>query len=735
MWLIRTDTAEREEIPKADLPLQKRLCTTHTSTYELRESSAAAAARLREPVRDDLYRVTELSTTFDRETSMIYAMLEEKQDDQALQRARVNRLFRDRRYNAHTPRLMKGEARASLDCRFQTIVGTQQEEIKELRVAHRKLQTQFIQALTALKLCQTQLTAALGRIQILKATKVPAHPEKMATKRTTRANPTTTTTTTTTSVTDAQLEARIKQGVAKALVACDADRNTNGDDSHVSGTGLTLRDLVKRNSTEGLNLCALSATITMMVHVLRNAISATKLATLLVIVEVQQMKDCPKFKNNNRGTQCGNATTLSEVYAVGRAGTNPDSNVVTDLMPVELGSFDAIIDMDWLEKYQAVIVCAEKIVRIPWGNEILIVIGDGSDWGNKTRLNIISCAKTQKSPSDSTSGILNRFDTWCCTCSTGTFSIGPVRDERVVGPTEGAIRKRLYKTQFRTLGSTGLFCPEEGWIILNVMPFGLTNASAVFMDVMNLVCKPYLDEFVIVFIDDILIYSKNKKKHEEHLKAILKLLKKEELYAKFSNANFGFPSEIRYHPRKANVVADALSRKDRIKPIRVRALVMTIGLELPKQILNAHTEAQKLENIKNEDVGGMLIRIKFLEITLEGFGEGYAQGFAFERSSTFWKTGEAKPQICWTFQEVHADKQLDVSLDGLHFDDKLHFVEEPIEIMDREVKRLKRSRIPLVKVRWNSRRGPEFTWECEDQFRKKYLHLFSKTAPSSSAAS
>ncbi|GKB76320.1 putative reverse transcriptase domain-containing protein [Tanacetum coccineum] len=86
-------------------------------------------------------------------------------------------------------------------------------------------------------------------------------------------------------------------------------------------------------------------------------------------------------------------------------------------------------------------------------------------------------------------------------------------------------------------------------------------------------------------------------------------------------------------------------------------------------------------------------------------------------------------------KKCYADEPLAVPLDGLHFDDKLHFVEEPVEIMDREVKRLKRSRIPLVKVRWNSKRGPEFTWEREDQFRKKYPHLFTKTAPSSSAAS
>ncbi|GJS24588.1 putative reverse transcriptase domain-containing protein [Tanacetum coccineum] len=86
-------------------------------------------------------------------------------------------------------------------------------------------------------------------------------------------------------------------------------------------------------------------------------------------------------------------------------------------------------------------------------------------------------------------------------------------------------------------------------------------------------------------------------------------------------------------------------------------------------------------------------------------------------------------------KKCYVDEPLVVPLDGLHFDDKLQFVEEPVEIMDREVKRMKRSRIPIIKVRWNSRRGPEFTWEREDQFRKKYPHLFTKTAPSSSVAS
>nr|GFA76612.1 putative reverse transcriptase domain-containing protein [Tanacetum cinerariifolium] len=84
-------------------------------------------------------------------------------------------------------------------------------------------------------------------------------------------------------------------------------------------------------------------------------------------------------------------------------------------------------------------------------------------------------------------------------------------------------------------------------------------------------------------------------------------------------------------------------------------------------------------------------------------------------------------------KKCHAGRPLAVSLDGLHFDDNLYFVEEPVEIVDREVKRLKKSRIPLVKVRWNSKRGPEFAREREDQFRKKYPHLFARTASTSSA--
>ncbi|GKC85797.1 putative reverse transcriptase domain-containing protein, partial [Tanacetum coccineum] len=129
--------------------------------------------------------------------------------------------------------------------------------------------------------------------------------------------------------------------------------------------------------------------------------------------------DCPKLKNHNRGKQAANSEAHRKAYALGGGEANPNSNIEKflarsdtiirgctlnlldqpfniDLMPVELDSFDVIIRMDWLSKYRAVIVYDEKIVRIPYDNQILTIQGDRSDGGSNSRLNIISCTKTQK---------------------------------------------------------------------------------------------------------------------------------------------------------------------------------------------------------------------------------------------------------------------------------------------------------------------------------------------------
>ncbi|GJU76765.1 putative reverse transcriptase domain-containing protein [Tanacetum coccineum] len=431
-----------------------------------------------------------------------------------------------------------------------------------------------------------------------------------------------------------------------------------------------------------------------------------------------------------------------------------------DLMPVDIGSFDVIIGMDWLSKYHALIVCDEKIIL---GGERLEDVPIIRDFPQvfpedllcipptrqvEFQIDLAPCAapvarapyrlapsemkelsdqlqelydKGFIRPSSSPWGapvlFVKKKDKSFRMCIDyrelnkltvkNRYSLPRIDDlfDQLQGSSvylmidlrSGYHQLRVHeedipKTAFRT---------RYGHYEFQVMLFGLTNAPDVFMDLTNRVCKPYLNKFMIVFIDDILIYSKTKQEHKDHLKLILELLKKEELYAKFSKCEFWIPKvqflghvinskgthvdpakiesikdwaspktateihqflglagyyrrfiegfckitksmtkltqkkvnapilalpegaenfivycdashkglgailmqnekllndydcEIRYHPWKANVVAGALSRKERIKLLRVRALVMTIGLDLPKQILEDQTEARK----------------------------------------------------------------------------------------------------------------------------------------------
>ncbi|GKD96566.1 hypothetical protein Tco_1380463, partial [Tanacetum coccineum] len=182
-----------------------------------------------------------------------------------------------------------------------------------------------------------------------------------------------------------------------------------------------------------------------------------------------------------------------------------------------------------------------------------------------------------------------------------------------------------------------------------------------------------------------------------------------------------YDCEIRYHPGKSNVVAAALSWKEGIKPLRVRSLVMTIHPNLPSKILKTQTEALKEENIKAENLRGI---DKSFEIR-PGGTLSYILKLPKELSNVHSTFHISNLKKCLS------DESLVIPMKELRLDDKLNFVEEPVEIMDREVKQLKQSRIPIIKVRWNSKRGPEFTWEREDQIRAKYPHLFSNTTPAS----
>ncbi|GJS65886.1 putative reverse transcriptase domain-containing protein [Tanacetum coccineum] len=464
--------------------------------------------------------------------------------------------------------------------------------------------------------------------------------------------------------------------------------------------------------------------------------------------------------------------------------------------------FDVVIGMDWLSKYHARIICDEKVIHIPINGETLIirVMKNKSDEKRLEDIPVVReflevfpedlpglppvhqvefqidliprAAPVARAPYRLALSEMQELSDQLQELSDRRSSVYLKIDLRS-GYHQLIVRDEdIPKTAFRT---------RYGNYEFQVMPFGLTNAPAIFMDLMNRVCKPYLGKFVIVFINDILIYSRNKEEHANHLRIILELLKKEKLYAKFSKCDFwirivqflghlidsqglhvdpakieavknwtspttpteirqflglavqetafellkqnlcealilallegnddfvvycdashqglgavlmqrekviayasrqlkpneenytthdlelgavvfalkiwrhylygtkctvftdhkslqhildqkelnmrqrrwlellaDYDCEIRYHPGKANVVADALSQKERIKPLRVRSLVMTIHLNLPSQILKAQTEALKEENIKAENLRGM---DKSFEIRLDG---------------------------------------------------------------------------------------------------------------------
>nr|GEV43866.1 putative reverse transcriptase domain-containing protein [Tanacetum cinerariifolium] len=442
-------------------------------------------------------------------------------------------------------------------------------------------------------------------------------------------------------------------------------------------------------------------------------------------------RKCLKLKNNNCGNQGGNGNAPAKVYVVGNAGTNPDSNVVTDhyydveltdgrifglnniiqgctinflnhpvnidLIPIELGSFDVIIGMDWLAKHQAVVICAEKIVRFPWGNETLIIHGDRSDRGNKTHLNIISCTKTQKYMLKGCHVFLAHVTT---------------------KETEDKSEKKQHEDvpiiQDDPKGALVLCVKKKDVSFQMCIDYGELNKLAV----KN--CYP------LPRIDDLF--------HELQGSNVYSKIVYDQVITSFEHEEAILVAQ--YEDNIATYVSKCLTCA-KVKAEHQRPSGLLVQLEIPQRNWDNITKdfitklpkssqgvvrfgKQRKLNPRYVRPFKVLEKVRFVAYKLELPQELSRVHNTFHVSN---------------LKKCYADEPLAVLLDGLHFDYKLHFMEESIEIMDREVKRLKRSRIPIVKVRWNSKRGLEFTWKREDQFRKKYPHLFTKTAPSSSVAS
>nr|GEW54001.1 retrotransposon protein, putative, Ty3-gypsy subclass [Tanacetum cinerariifolium] len=172
-----------------------------------------------------------------------------------------------------------------------------------------------------------------------------------------------------------------------------------------------------------------------------------------------------------------------------------------NLIPFGSESFDLIIGMDWLSDHKAEINCHEKVVRIPLlDGKVLRALEEKP----KEKMSQFISVKAKEKERE---------------------EIVVVRDFPELRVHVDDIPKTTFKTRY-------------GHFEFTVMPFGLTNTPTVFMDLMKRVCRPYIDKFVIVFVDDILIYFRTREEHEMHLGLVLELLKKEKLYAKFSKREF-----------------------------------------------------------------------------------------------------------------------------------------------------------------------------------------------------
>nr|GEU90471.1 hypothetical protein [Tanacetum cinerariifolium] len=401
MRALLLSISRKTDTPEADVPPQKRVClTTPAPRFEVGESSTVGATRKPGPtLESDLRRY---------------------RDDRALLRARVNTLFEDRPDHRRTCMLLDKEVMYAREAWAGS------EDRSAAIAAHvRTLEAQVAALIAQTSSLQTQLTTTLGRIEILEA-RDPEPQEGPAEagsssiinmapkKRTTRATPITITTPTTI-VTDAQFQTLIDRGVAAALAERDANRSRNGDNSNDSGTGgrrqelalmcdrmfpeesdkvksyigglpdiihgsvkaskpQSMQEAIKfatemmdkkmlthaerheiRSLMEEQNLCVSSEIITTMGPVHRRAPTRAQWAIARGItcfecgVQGHYKSDCPKLKNENQGNQAGNGNVVARAYVVGTAGTNPNSNVVM-----------------------------------------------GSNNGHESRLNIISCTKTQK---------------------------------------------------------------------------------------------------------------------------------------------------------------------------------------------------------------------------------------------------------------------------------------------------------------------------------------------------
>nr|GEV04387.1 putative reverse transcriptase domain-containing protein [Tanacetum cinerariifolium] len=396
-----------------------------------------------------------------------------------------------------------------------------------------------------------------------------------------------------------------------------------------------------------------------------------------------------------------------------------------DLMLIKLGSFNVVIGMDWLSKYHARIICDEKVVYIPIDDETLIIRGDRS----KTQLNLISCIKTK------------RYISRGCHVFVSQVMVKQSDEKQLE---DIPVVREIPEIFLEDLPGLPLVRQVEFQIdLIPIVQFlghmiesqGIHVVPAKIEAVKN--CKVF--DYTNTEKQEVYLGRKPRKELNIRQRRWLELLA-------------DFDCEIHYHPGKANSMQSALGtqldmsmsyhpqtdgQSERtIQTLKdmLRACVIDFG-KAPFEALYGRKCRSPVCWAEVGDV--QLTGPEIIHETTKKIVQ-IRQRFQATRD---WQRSYAnlrrKPLEFQVGDRVmlkvspRKDESLVIPMKELQLDEKLNFVEEPVEIIDQEVKELKQSCIPIVKVRWNSKRGPEFTWECKDQIRTKYPRLSPNTIPTS----
>nr|GEW40764.1 reverse transcriptase domain-containing protein [Tanacetum cinerariifolium] len=453
-------------------------------------------------------------------------------------------------------------------------------------------------------------------------------------------------------------------------------------------------------------------------------------------------------KNNPQGEQ-----TRRRTYVIKEADNDQGPNVVMghlfkiDLMPIELSTFDVIIDMDWLVEQDTVIMCGKKVVHVPYKNKTLVVEGDRG----ASRLKVISCKKARK--------FIERDS---------QLFVAHVTEKE---PQEKQIEedKEEHEEHLKTI--LGLLKKEQLYAKFSKCDFWLEyvqflghviDSEGVYVDPMKIAAiknwampttptevrqflglagyyRRFIEGFSLISKPLTKLTQKNKMfEWETETEEVFQTLKQklccapilalpegsDDFVRRWIELLSDYDCEIRYHPGKANVVADALSQKER-EPIRVKALVVTVHPSLHDQIRNAQSEAMEKKNVKSENLGRLIKPIFEIRLDVTSHQKSYAdvrriplefnvgdkvmlKVSPWKGVIRFGKRGKLSPRFIGKFkilerigpvayklelprelQEIHntfhvlnlkkclSDKNLSIPLDEVQLDDKLHFIKEP----------------------------------------------------------